>query len=219
MSAAPVWRPSPNFGPRRDGGRPEIIVIHYTAMASATGAIDWLCNPEAEVSAHYLIDARGAVTQMVREADRAWHAGAGRWRGRADVNSWSLGIELSNTGKEPFAEPQMAALEGLLTGMMARHGIAPENVIGHSDLAPGRKVDPGRRFDWARLARQGLAQAAARSSAIPTDPFRVLASRAGYTAEVDDETLLAALRLRHCPWNDGPLNKTDLAILAALAGS
>ena len=149
--------PSPNFGARRDGLTPEFIVLHYTAMASATAAIHRLCDPQAEVSAHYVISRQGAVTQLVEDDMRAWHAGAGSWRGLDDLNSRSIGIELDNAGTHPFAEPQMQALEELLVRVMARWQIGPEGVIGHSDLAPGRKIDPGPHFDWARLQWLGLA--------------------------------------------------------------
>lgn len=151
-----IWHPSPNCGPRRDNARPDLIVIHYTAMGSAQAALERLCDPEAEVSAHYLIGRCGSVWQMVDEAERAWHAGAGQWGAVCDVNSRSVGIELDNRGDHPFAEPQMRALEALLPGIMSRWGIPPERVIGHSDMAPARKIDPGPRFDWRRLARQGV---------------------------------------------------------------
>jgi N-acetylmuramoyl-L-alanine amidase len=153
-----IWHQSPNFGPRRGDLRPHLIVLHYTAMESAEAARDWLCDPASEVSSHYVLARDGTCWQLVDEAMRAWHAGAGCWQGCEDVNSASVGIELANTGAEPFPEPQMAALEELLRGVMARWGIPPEGVIGHSDSAPGRKIDPGPRFDWARLERQGLAR-------------------------------------------------------------
>ncbi|RYI01351.1 MAG: N-acetylmuramoyl-L-alanine amidase, partial [Acetobacteraceae bacterium] len=149
--------PSPNFGERRNRGRVELVVLHYTAMPSCAAALERLCDPAAEVSAHYLIDEGGAVLSLVDESARAWHAGAGEWGGKADVNSRSIGIEMANSGREPFAERQMAALERLLGGVMQRHGIGPGAVIGHSDMAPDRKGDPGARFDWRRLALQGLA--------------------------------------------------------------
>jgi len=207
-----IWHPSPNFGDRRDGQTPDLIVLHFTAMASAKAALDRLCDPAAEVSAHYLIGGDGCVFQMVQEDQRAWHAGAGEWRGRADVNSRSIGIELDNTGRHPFSEPQMAALEQLLTKIMARWSIPPEGVIGHSDMAPGRKSDPGLHFDWARLARQGMA-AQGGTDPGPADPdpalFRTLAQAAGYCAPVDDATLLAAVRLRFRQHATGPLTPED----------
>lgn len=201
-------RPSPNCGARRNGLTPHIVVLHYTAMADAAAALDRLCDPASEVSAHYLIDRRGEITQMVDENDRAWHAGTGEWRGLGDINSRSVGIELDNTGRHPFPEPQMAALEDLLTGILARHPILPEDVIGHSDMAPGRKSDPGPRFDWARLARRGLAGPMAGHADTPRN-FRAAARAAGFTADVDDETLLAATRLRFAPWRNGPVCDAD----------
>ena len=193
-----------------------MIVIHYTAMDSAAAALARLCDPQAEVSAHYLISGQGAVTQMVREDQRAWHAGAGEWAGQDDINSRSIGIELDNSGTHPFSEPQMCALESLLQALVQRWSIQPDAVIGHSDMAPGRKIDPGPRFDWARLERLGLAATGAQSpSHIPvtTDEFRILARAAGFTAPVDDVTLLAAVRLRHRPWGSGPLCAQDLSAL------
>ncbi|MEM0977709.1 MAG: N-acetylmuramoyl-L-alanine amidase [Pseudomonadota bacterium] len=146
-----AWHPSPNFGDRRDGARPSMLVIHYTAMESAEAAIERLCDPAYEVSAHYVIARDGAVTQLVDESMRAWHAGAGAWGGIGDVNSHSIGIELDNDGASPFSALLMDALDALLPQIVDRWGIAAENVIGHEDCAPGRKFDPGPRFDWARV--------------------------------------------------------------------
>jgi N-acetylmuramoyl-L-alanine amidase len=144
---------SPNFGPRKGGAVPTLIVIHYTAMDTAEAALERLCDPQYEVSAHYLISAQGAVHQLVSEDMRAWHAGAGQWGEITDVNSHSIGIELDNRGDHPFAHPQVEALCALLPGIMKRWNITLENIIGHSDCAPGRKIDPGPRFDWLRLRR------------------------------------------------------------------
>lgn len=156
--AKAIWHPSPNFGDRRGAiAAPDLIVLHYTAMTSAEEAIDRLCDPEFEVSAHYVIARDGAVTQLVDEAMRAWHAGAGSWCGTDDINSRSIGVELDNDGSSPFSAPLMDALERLLGDVMARWNISASNVIGHSDLAPGRKIDPGPRFDWRRLALGGMA--------------------------------------------------------------
>lgn len=129
-------------------------------MPDCAAALDRLCDAQAEVSAHYLIRRDGQVFQLVAEDQRAWHAGAGQWGGIADVNSHSIGIELDNDGASPFGEPLMAALERLLPEVMQRWSISPAGVLGHSDTAPGRKSDPGPRFDWARLVRQGLADQA-----------------------------------------------------------
>ncbi len=212
------WHPSPNFGVRRDGLQPTLVVIHYTAMDSAQAALDRLCDPDAEVSAHYLIGHDGTLWQLVAEDQRAWHAGAGEWRGQDDVNSRSIGIELDNRGDHPFSEPQMRQLETLLRDITDRWRIAPDNIIGHSCMAPGRKFDPGPRFDWARLERQGLAGRANGETApdAPSmDRFRRLARAAGFTAQVDDAILLAAVRLRYRPWGRGPLVPADFAPLGA----
>lgn len=204
---------SPNFGPRRDGAVPRLIVIHYTAMPSCAAALARLCDPAAEVSAHWLIAEDGATEQLVDEALRAWHAGAGGWGGLTDVNSHSIGIELANSGDAPFPEPQMAALEQLLRGIMERWAIPPEGVIGHSDMAPTRKCDPGPRFDWRRLALQGLSVWP--ETAEPGD-FASSLARIGYPA-ASPENLLAAFRLRFRPGASGPESDTDRAMAASLA--
>ncbi len=220
MSPETIPHSSPNFGPRRDGLTPHLIVLHYTAMESAEAALARLCDPEAEVSAHYLIAGNGQVYQMVAEDQRAWHAGAGEWAGQDDINSRSIGIELDNRGDHPFSEPLMHSLEELLRQIMRRHSIIATGVIGHSDMAPGRKSDPGPHFDWARLARQGLAGRAGIDFG-PGDPrpetFRRLAQDVGFTSDVDDATLLAAVRLRYRPYATGPLCPDDYTPLGHTA--
>lgn len=153
-------RVSPNFGARANGRSPDLILLHYTGMSSAQAAEERLCDPAAEVSAHYLVHEDGRVVQMVREADRAWHAGKSSWKGETDINSCSIGIEIVNPGHEigycDFPDVQMASVVGLCLDIKARRSVPVERVIGHSDVAPGRKVDPGELFDWALLARNGL---------------------------------------------------------------
>lgn len=205
--------PSPNFGPRRDGAVPGLIVLHYTAMPSCAEARDRLCDPLAEVSAHWLIAEDGTTEQLVDETLRAWHAGAGSWSGVTDVNSASIGIELANSGDAPFPEPQMAALERLLGEIMERWSIPPEGVLAHSDMAPDRKRDPGARFDWRRLALQGLSVWP--EPAQPVD-FATSLRRFGYP-DAAPETLLAAFRLRFRPGATGPEDDTDRALAASLA--
>ncbi len=219
-------RPSPNHGPRRGGVLPDIVVIHHTAMATAAAALARLCDPAAEVSAHWLIGETGRVWQLVDEEARAWHAGAGNWGGIVDVNSRSIGIELANPGPldgfPPFPEPQMQALEALLDCIAGRWGIAPARVIGHSDAAPGRKADPGRKFDWRRLARTGRAVWAAGEGAGAGGwpAFRAAAGAAGYRApEGDWAAVLAAFRLRFRPFASGPLQAADVATAQALAAA
>ncbi len=151
--------PSPNFDERDQAV--SMVVLHYTGMADAASAIARLRDPEARVSAHYLIAEDGQVLRMVAEDKRAWHAGQSYWRGVSGVNACSVGIEIVNPGHEfgyrPFTEQQMEALLPLLAGIVERHRVPPANVVGHSDVAPARKQDPGELFDWARLARVGLA--------------------------------------------------------------
>lgn len=194
---------------------PDLIVLHYTAMTSAVKACAWLCNPEAEVSAHYLIDEQGRVIQMVAEVDRAWHAGVGSWGDVDDVNSRSIGIELANPSGTPFSEPQMNALETLLAGIMDRWAIPAHRVIGHSDMAPGRKIDPGNRFDWRRFARSGLT-VWPQAFDEPKLDFNQAARTFGYP-DVGDELVLNSFRQRFRPWADGPLDGTDVAMINDLA--
>ena len=205
--------PSPNFGNRPGGVRPRFVVLHYTAMETVKAALERLCDPAVEVSAHYVIGPDAAIYRLVDEKDRAWHAGVGSWRDEHDVNSHSIGIELANDGRSPFPEPQMAVLEGLLREIFERWSIGPEAVFGHSDMASTRKTDPGPRFDWRRLARSGLS---VWPELIAPGVFRVDARAFGYP-DVDDDTLLNAVRLRFRPWATGPLDDTDRAVAAGLA--
>jgi N-acetylmuramoyl-L-alanine amidase len=151
--------PSPNAGDRRKGCRPNLILLHYTGMSSADNAVRWLANPKAKVSCHYVIDDDGSITQMVPEAMRAWHAGASHWGGEADINSVSIGIEIQNPGHDhgypDFPPAQMQAVAALCRDIAARRGVAPHRILAHSDVAPGRKIDPGEKFDWAWLAQAG----------------------------------------------------------------
>ncbi|WP_298164699.1 N-acetylmuramoyl-L-alanine amidase [Novosphingobium sp.] len=147
--------PSPNWNERKS--RVSMVVLHYTGMRTAADALERLCDPAAEVSAHYMIDEDGTVIRLVDEGKRAWHAGRSYWRGETDVNSASIGIELVNPGHEfgyrPFPEAQMEALIPLLADIVKRHDIPRANVVGHSDVAPARKQDPGELFPWDLLAR------------------------------------------------------------------
>jgi N-acetylmuramoyl-L-alanine amidase len=156
-----VDSPSPNFDARDSGI--SMVVLHYTGMADAESAIARLGDPEAGVSCHYLIDEDGRILRMVAEENRAWHAGRSYWRGVHEVNACSIGIEIVNPGHDlgyrPFTDMQMDALLPLLGDIVERHHIEPANVVGHSDVAPARKQDPGELFDWARLAKHGLATA------------------------------------------------------------
>jgi len=153
-------RPSPNHGERRDGIGPDTIILHYTGMESAKGAEDWLCDPRSQVSSHYLVYEDGSVVQMVPEKARAWHAGKSFWHGETDLNSRSVGIEIVNPGHDlgytDFPDIQIDAVISLCRDIMGRWSIPRNRVLAHSDIAPSRKIDPGEKFPWQRLAEEGI---------------------------------------------------------------
>lgn len=218
----PHAAPSPNAGPRRGAGAagPDMAVIHHTGMDSAAAALARLRDPAAAVSAHYLIDAAGAVFQLVDEGDRAWHAGVSFWAGERDVNSRSIGIELAHGGDPaaPYPPAQMAALIALIRGAARRWPIPPERVLGHSDVAPGRKADPGPNFDWPALAAAGLAAAPpagfeALAVPDPATAFFQAAHRFGYGAW-PAAAVLAAFRHRFHRWLPNPAPRGSKPSLA-----
>lgn len=152
--------PSPNFNKRPSSRNPELIIIHYTGMQPAGDALSKLCNPDAAVSAHYLIEKNGSIYRLVEDKNRAWHAGLSYWQGERDINGISLGIELDNGGHD-FALPsypakQIEALLSLLSELSQKYHISPERIIGHSDIAPSRKIDPGEHFPWEILHKYGF---------------------------------------------------------------
>ena len=152
--------PSPNHGERKDGRRPDMLTLHYTGMPDEAQALQWLCNPVSEVSAHYVVFENGHVAQLVPEARRAWHAGKSSWAGETDINSRSIGIEIANPGHDgglpPFGETQIKNVIRLCRDIVERWSIPPDRVLAHSDVAPGRKMDPGERFPWERLHHAGV---------------------------------------------------------------
>lgn len=151
---------SPNYGPRREGAKINLVILHYTGMSDARKACDWLCNEESQVSSHYLINEAGDIVQMVDEANRAWHAGVSSWQNDEDVNSASIGIEIQNIGHSQgypdFPKVQMEAVASLCEDLVKRYRIKPRNILAHSDVAPGRKIDPGEKFGWAYLHGRGV---------------------------------------------------------------
>ena len=155
-----IDRFSPNFDDRPDGVSIDILVLHYTGMETATAAIERMCDQSAKVSAHYVIDEDGVVCRLVAEGARAWHAGRSAWRGDFWLNGRSIGIELVNPGHEfgyrPFPDAQMQSLIELSRDILSRHPIPARNVVGHSDISPVRKQDPGELFDWQALAAAGV---------------------------------------------------------------
>ncbi|WP_036766262.1 N-acetylmuramoyl-L-alanine amidase [Parvularcula oceani] len=185
-----IEAPSPNFDAR--GTDISMVVLHYTGMKTGQAALDRLRDPDAKVSAHYLIEEDGTLFRLVPEAERAWHAGVAQWQGRSDVNAMSVGIEIVNPGHEfgyrDFPAAQIDALIPLLRGILRRHDIPAERVVGHSDVAPDRKDDPGELFPWGRLAEEGLALPpwnGAYPQAVPEEERALQRlSRIGYGVEV-----------------------------------
>lgn len=159
LIAPHLRRPSPNFGDRRTGPV-DILLLHHTGMPDAEQALAWLCDPHSGVSCHYVVFEDGRVFDLVGEHRRAWHAGLSEWCGETDVNSRSIGIEIANPGppggSPPYPEAQIEALIVLCRGIMERHPIPSHRVLAHSDVAPGRKTDPGENFPWSRLAAAGI---------------------------------------------------------------
>ncbi len=217
-----IWTPSPNYSERK---LPiTMLILHYTGMKSGAEAISWLANPDAKVSAHYVVDEDGQIVHMVREEQRAHHAGLSHWRGITDCNSASIGIEIVNPGHEwgyrPFPEEQMAALVPLVAEIVRTYSIEPRNIVGHSDVAPARKQDPGELFDWERLAKLGLA--VKRLQNPTTDPdwsdaaFLMALERYGYSI-ADGPAAVVAFQRRFRPENvDGKIDGQCRAILLSL---
>ena len=221
MSAI-IDMPSPNFDER--SSPVSMIVLHYTGMQDAASAIQRLCDPEAKVSSHYLVTEEGKVLRLVDEGKRAWHAGRSHWRGITDVNSASVGIEIVNPGHEfgyrPFPEEQIDALIPLVHDIKERHGITRGNVVGHSDVAPARKQDPGELFPWYCLAKLRLALP--RPTKNLMDPgwadagFLLALERFGYDV-TDSLAATVAFQRRFRPeLVDGTIDAECRAILLAL---
>jgi N-acetylmuramoyl-L-alanine amidase len=220
--------PSPNQDARPGGV--DMLVLHYTGMQTAQAALDRLRDPAAKVSSHYVVDEDGAVYGLVPEARRAWHAGVSFWRGRRALNDGSVGIEIVNPGHEfgyrPFPAAQIAAVTHLCRGILDRHPIPPCHVVGHSDIAPDRKQDPGELFPWAELAAHGVGLwpggADAGDAASGWDERRVRAALAaiGYDADGGDLSVLLTAFQRH--WRPeqvhGEADAGTIARLAQMAG-
>jgi N-acetylmuramoyl-L-alanine amidase len=234
-----IDRPSPNHDTR--GASPiDMLVLHYTGMQTGEAALARMCDPAAKVSAHYMIEEDGRVFHLVPEDRRAWHAGVSCWRGQRDVNARSIGIELVNPGHEfgyrDFPDAQIAALVVLARGILDRHPIPARNVVGHSDVAPARKTDPGERFPWRALAAAGIGlwprevrlpgmtQSGASDQAIQTAQINL--ARIGYTIDITrilDETthqVVIAFQRRFRPQRvDGLLDDQTTALIAAVAAA
>jgi N-acetylmuramoyl-L-alanine amidase len=236
---ASAFLPSPNFGERRGPLRPDCVVLHYTGMPTAEGALALLRDPASEVSAHYFVWESGEVAQLVEETKRAWHAGVGSWAGQTDVNSASVGIEIVNPGHDggspPYPRRQIDAVIGLCRDIASRWGIRPERILAHSDIAPARKRDPGEHFPWDVLARAGvghwtapapIAGGALFGSAQEGPPIRALQAMLalyGYGLEItgvydrQTKTVVTAFQRHFRPERvDGEADASTIATLRAL---
>jgi N-acetylmuramoyl-L-alanine amidase len=215
-----VRRLSPNHD-ARDGVTVDMLVLHYTGMTSGEAALVRLCDPAAKVSAHYLIDEDGTVHALVPESQRAWHAGVSFWAGARDINSRSIGIELVNPGHEfgyrPFPEAQIAAVVVLCGEILKRHAIASSRVLGHSDVAPQRKEDPGELFPWQRLAGAGIGLWPARGGDPGEGAVAGLLARYGYDPEASPEKVITAFQRHFHPSRiDGVADDETRQMLAGL---
>ncbi len=218
VALAPVPVPSPN-----QDARPwpviDHLVLHYTGMPSAEAALARLCDPVAKVSAHYVVDEDGTVYALVEEARRAWHAGVSFWRGVRQLNDVSVGIEIVNPGHEwgyrAFPPAQMAAVTALCRKILARHEIPARNVVGHSDIAPDRKQDPGELFDWPALARHGVGvwtEAAGVAGDVAADLAAI-----GYDPALPEAAVVTAFQRRFLPGQvSGHVDKATAARAAAV---
>ena len=197
-----IHSPSPNFDARKPDAIVDMLVLHYTGMANSQVALDRLLDPVTKVSAHYMIEEEGTVYALVDEELRAWHAGVSCWAGQRDINSCSIGIELVNPGHElgyrPFPAKQRDALVALAEDVVRRHAIPAHRVLGHSDVAPARKLDPGELFDWAGLARVGIGLWPAQASGAP------VLEEFGYDVTGAGQTACATAFQRH--WRPGKID-------------
>jgi N-acetylmuramoyl-L-alanine amidase len=228
MTRSVTELPSPNWDERPDGpGSVNMLILHYTGMQTAQAAIDRLRDPDAKVSSHYVVDEDGAVLRLVPEAKRAFHAGISYWRGRRVLNDVSIGIEIVNPGHEwgyrPFPPPQMESVRELCLGILGRHAIPARNVVGHSDIAPNRKQDPGELFPWRWLAASGIGfwpVESVRFETAPPSPARALhlLERIGYTTEFPLDILLTAFQRHYVPESvSGLLDERTMAMLMNIA--
>jgi len=235
--------PSPNVEPRARGLVPTMLILHYTGLPSASKAIEVLSRPDCKVSCHYVVDTDGRITQMVAESQRAWHAGVSRWFNETDINSASIGIEIQNPGHQhgypDFPPEQMAAVVALCRDIVSRNPISPERVLAHSDIAPARKIDPGEKFDWPDLFRQGIGFWVPPVDVAPDDRglgpgatgvevagAQALLARYGYGValtgcfDLELALVLRAFQLHFRPARvDGRLDASTLATLERLVGA
>ena len=221
----PLERPSPNHDARPEGQPVDILLLHYTGMPSAAAALQRMCDAAAKVSAHYLIDEDGSTYALVPEVRRAWHAGVACWAGARDINARSIGIELVNPGHEwgyrDFPPAQMLALDRLAVDILRRHPIPPARVLGHADVAPTRKQDPGERFDWAWLSARGIGLWPGERPDLrgrPADAAAMAAALTAFGYDVADPSAAIVAFQRHFRQavTDGTADAECLAVAEAL---
>jgi N-acetylmuramoyl-L-alanine amidase len=210
--------PSPNFDSRGEQAV-DMLVLHYTGMKTAQEAIDRLCNAEAKVSAHYVVDEDGSIYRLVHETMRAWHAGVSYWRGATNINQRSIGIEIVNPGHEfgyrPFPPAQMTAVQKLCRDILTRHDIPGRNVVAHSDVAPARKEDPGELFGWKTMAAMGVGLWPEASATLAPAAQAELADY-GYDPANPEKAIIAFQRHFRPHKLDGVWDEESAQLLAAL---
>jgi len=203
---------SPNFNERADGQSPSMLLLHYTGMKTGSEAIERLCDPGSKVSAHYVVEEDGRVFQLVSDDKRAWHAGVSYWAGESDINSASIGVEIVNPGHEfgyrDFPDAQIESVIKLCGQIIEKYNISSGKVMGHSDVAPGRKTDPGELFPWERLAQSGIGLwpevwdmdvQAAPDLLESDDSYHALLCEFGYSPAEDFDVVLEAYHRHFCP--------------------
>lgn len=217
-----IQTPSPNFDDRRAGKKPAYIIMHYTGTKTAEEARDRFLDPApndkvGRIAPHYMINGDGSVLQFMPEEKRAWHAGVSFWRGETDLNSVSIGIEVWNPGHEfgytDFLPAQIDAVIELCQGIMQRWDIPPENVLGHADIAPGRKIDPGEKFPWQTLSTHGVGVwpkiSLQDKPFVTAELFKDLLVRYGYNPDIRAETLISAFAQHFWPEKYATLTPFD----------
>lgn len=213
--------PSPNYGERKNTSSPDMLILHYTGMVPFEKTLGRLCDPSAEVSAHYLIDEDGTIYQLVDEDKRAWHAGVSYWAGETDINSRSIGIEIQNPGHDygyhDFPAIQIEAVVKLCHDIRTRHTIPDAHILGHSDIAPDRKIDPGEKFPWRHLAEQGLGlwPPETGQATVQDKPLIEMLTTFGYNPDLPVDILLSAFQ-RH--WEPEHLGQETPDTKAKLSG-
>lgn len=203
MSLDILQTPSVNFDERRQ--ELSMLVLHYTGMETGRAALERMCDPDAKVAAHYMVEEDGQIYQLVDENKRAWHAGVASWQGLEDINSRSIGIEIVNGGHDyglpDFPEVQIDAVIALCKGVLSRHDIFQSSIVGHSDIAPGRKDDPGEKFPWSRLCEEGIGLWPSKENALAVGSVQQLAE-IGYeiTAEPSRNEVYAVVKAFQQRW-------------------